>query len=224
MTSHKTTATFVGIMFLAAMFTYGLGFGIIESLLTLPDFLAHVFENNILFLSGAILMMMNSCIVVGIGVFMYPILKQYNKSIAVVYLGSRVIESLLLLGGVISLLFILDIGQQYLGVADTTSLERLSDTYIRGNYLAYQFAMIVLGFGSMLFCIILYQHALIAKPLALLGFVGYLSLLLGAMLELLGYPYGLMFSIPGGLFEVILPFWLFLNGFNIRKIESKLKQ
>jgi len=217
MTSHKTTAIFIGIMFLGAMFTYGLGFGIIESLLTPPDFLAHVFENNILFLSGAILMMMNSCIVVGIGVFMYPILKQYNKSISVVYLGSRVIESLLLLGGVISLLFILDIGQQYLGSTDTTNLQSLSDTYIRTNYLAYQSAMIVLGFGSMLFCAILYKHILIAKPLAILGFVGYAFLLLGAVLELLGYPYGLMFSIPGGLFEVILPFWLFSRGLNIEK-------
>jgi len=220
MTSHKTTAIFVGIMFLGAMLTYGLGFGIIESLLTLPDFLAHVFENNILFLSGAILMMINSCIVVGIGVFMYPILKKYNKSIAVIYLSSRVIESLLLLCGVISLLFILDIGQQYLGSVDTINLESLSDTYIRGNYLAYQFAMIVLGFGSMLFCIVLYQNTLIAKALAILGFFGYFCLLLGAVLELFGYPYGLMFSIPGGLFEVILPFWLFLNGFNIRKVVS----
>lgn len=220
MTSHKTTAIFVGVMFLGAMLTYGLGFGIIESLLTLPDFLAHVFENNILFLSGAILMMMNSCIVVGIGVFMYPILKQCNKSIAVVYLSSRIIESLLLLGGVISLLFILDIGQQYLGSVDTTSLESLSDTYIRANYLAYQFAMIVLGFGSVLFCGLLYQYSLIPKPLALWGIIGYFCLLAGAVFELLGYPYGLLFSIPGGLFELFLPFWLFLKGFNLKQIKN----
>jgi len=220
MTSHRTTAIFVGIMFLGAMLTYGLGFGIIESLLTLPDFLAHVFENNILFLSGAILMMMNSCIIVGIGVFMYPILKQCNKSIAVVYLSSRIIESLLLLGGVISLLFILDIGQQYLGSVDTTSLESLSDTYIRANYLAYQFAMIVLGFGSVLFCGLLYQYSLIPKPLALWGIIGYFCLLAGAVLELLGYPYGLLFSIPGGLFELFLPFWLFLKGFNLKQIKN----
>jgi len=86
--------------------------------------------------------------------------------------------------------------------------------------LAYQFAMIVLGFGSVLFCGLLYQYSLIPKPLALWGIIGYFCLLAGAVLELLGYPYGLLFSIPGGLFELFLPFWLFLKGFNLKQIKN----
>jgi len=216
MTSHKTTSKFVGLLFLAAMFSYGVGFGLVESLLAAPNFLAHIFENNILFLSGSILMMLNSCIVIGIGIFMFPILKKYNKNMALVYFSTRVIEALLLLCGIIALLLILDLGQQYLDSSERSALQSLSATYIHVNYLVYQWAMIILGLGSVLFCGVLYQYSLIPKPLALWGMIGYFCLFAGAVLELFGFPIGLMFSIPGGLFELFLPFWLFFKGFNIK--------
>jgi hypothetical protein len=48
----------------------------------------------------------------------------------------------------------------------------------------------------------------------------------GVLLDLLGYFYmnsdaGMLIYIPGGLFELFLPVWLFIKGFNVSIIASE---
>ena len=74
--------------------------------------------------------------------------------------------------------------------------------------------MFALGLGSLAFCYLLYQTNLIPRWLAALGFVGYAALMIGALLEIFGHSALLALSIPGGLFEIILPLLLFARGFN----------
>jgi hypothetical protein len=44
--------------------------------------------------------------------------------------------------------------------------------------------------------------------------IGYIIFLAGTIAEIFGIHIGLMLSIPGGLFEIALPFLLFIKGFN----------
>ena len=81
--------------------------------------------------------------------------------------------------------------------------------------------MIVLGMGSLMFCYLLYQSKLIPQFIAAWGFIGYAALLIGAVLELFGLNVGLLYSIPGGLFELTLPVWLFVKGFSLSPITSE---
>jgi hypothetical protein len=53
-----------------------------------------------------------------------------------------------------------------------------------------------------------------------LGLIGYPVLLLAAVLDMLGIVdtvagVGLIGLVPGGLFELLLPIWLFVKGFNL---------
>jgi hypothetical protein len=49
-------------------------------------------------------MLLNSALVIGIGVLMLPILRPHNKNIAVGYFATRVFEGIILAVGVIHLL------------------------------------------------------------------------------------------------------------------------
>ncbi len=203
MQKNKTVARIVGGLFLAAMLTYGVGSGLVDSVLNSSDPLMAVTNNRATFITGTVLMALNSAVVIAIGVLMLPILRRYSRRVASQYLATRIIEGLML----------------GLGIASLLSIGRLQDPSLveaanAVNFNAYQVAMAVLGLGSIGFTYLLYRTSLVPRPLALLGVVGYAFLMTGAVLELSGFGVGLMMSIPGGLFELALPFWLFKNGFS----------
>lgn len=213
MNTTKTTARLVGALFLITTATYLTGNMLIESILGSSDYLALIGENTARVSLSAILMLINCLGVVGIGVLMFPLLKQHNEHIALGYVAARVIESVLLTIGVISLLSLIPISQEYIK-GDSSHLQTLSTLAIKGNFFAYQIAMFVLGIGSLFFCYVLYQSKLIPRFMSAWGLVGYAALAMGGVLELFGFKVGLMYAIPGGLFELALPIWLLIKGFN----------
>lgn len=214
-TPSRRTARVVGFLFLAAMLTYGPGSGITASILGAPDSLANVAANRTTFTLGAALMLVNSAVVVAIGVLLFPTLKRHNERIALGYYASRVFEAVLLTLGVVGLLSLTTVSEEYLrtGAADAAHLEALGALAVQINDVAYQVAMAALGLGSLFFCFLLYQTRLVPRTLAVWGFAGYAVFLTGALLEIFGFGVGLLLSVPGGLFEVCFGIWLMVKGF-----------
>lgn len=216
MFTDTAIARIVGVLFLIALLTYGFGFGLIETLLTTERYFEAIATNKAAFVSGAILMLLNSAAIVGIGIMMFPLLKRHNIEIAVGYFSTRVIESTLLIVGIVFLLLLLTVSQAFTdaGAQEAELYDALGALAIRGNYFAFQIAMMVLGTGSLAFCYLLFITRLVPRLLSVLGFVGYLALLVGAVMEVYGFNVGGLSYIPGGLFEVLLPLWLIVKGFN----------
>ena len=72
---------------------------------------------------------------------------------------------------------------------------------------------------------LLYQSKLIPRSISVLGLIGGAVLLAGTSLAMLGLidvdqGAGMLAVLPGGLFELILPIWLFVKGFNPSVIAS----
>lgn len=135
---------------------------------------------------------LNSVTVVVIAILLFPVLKRYSGRVAMSYLVARIGEAVLLFIGVVS----------------------------AGNTWAYQTAMLVLGLGSIGFCTVLLRGQLVPKPLATLGLIGYIGLAAGALGELLGWPVGLVLTIPGGLFELGFGLWLLVKGFTVSELTT----
>lgn len=97
------------------------------------------------------------------------------------------------------------------------------------RYLAYQIAVIVLGTSSLFFCYLLMQSKLILTVLAVQGLVGYLFLLLSAILDIFVIVdtirgIGLIMYLPYDFRELIaFPAWLFIKGFKLKPVEYKVK-
>ncbi|NNB85256.1 DUF4386 domain-containing protein [Corallococcus sp. AB032C] len=204
MNTSRLHSRSLGALFLLPFFAYGIGTALVTSVLNEPE---HLAGQRTLFVGGALLLLLNSLFVVGIGVLFFPLLRERSPGIAVAYVCTRVMEALTLIVGVVFLLCILELGESAQGQA--TLVQLLS----KGNFWAYQLAMIILGVGSVAFCLSLYRSRLLPSWLPLVGAVGYGLLALGAVLELFGLPWGIHFSGPGGLFELILGGWLIARGF-----------
>ena len=60
----------------------------------------------------------------------------------------------------------------------------------------------------------------LALQLGLWGMIGYIIFISGTILELFGFPVGVLLALPGGLFELSLSVWLIAKGFNSASIAS----
>jgi hypothetical protein len=90
----------------------------------------------------------------------------------------------------------------------------LGSLMVRSNEYAYQISQIALTFGSLSLWVYGYRARLIPRAFAAWGLVGYVIHLAGCVAELFGIQVSMMTMIPGALFELALPFWLFVKGFN----------
>lgn len=79
--------------------------------------------------------------------------------------------------------------------------------------MAYQIAEMSLGLGGVFLCSLLFRTQLIPRFLSIWGLIGYAILMAGTIAEIFAIHIGLMLSIPGGLFELALGFWLLIKGF-----------
>jgi hypothetical protein len=199
MNSNRKVAIIVGILFLFSTITFMIGSNIIQSFLIVKN------PNTTLLIIGVLLEISCGAAVVGIGLLMFPILKNFNKNLALGYVIFRIIECLMIIIGGIYLLSLLK--------------------------LMWNHEMIIFIFtslGGLIFSYLLYQSKLIPRYLSVIGIIGYAMLLLGVLLNMLGYVdittgAGMLLYLPGGLFELFLPTWLIFKGFNKSAITSSNK-
>jgi len=73
--------------------------------------------------------------------------------------------------------------------------------------------MISLSVGSVFLWSLAFRIRLLPRWLSAWGVVGYAMFLVGAIAEIFGLHIGLICTVAGGLFEVMLGFWLLIKGF-----------
>lgn len=216
MIPDKKAAKITGVLFLAATAFYMLGNSLIESIVNDPDYLHVVYLQKNQVILGMLLELLNSAAIVGIAIVLFPILKKYNETIALGYVAFRVMEAIILIVGAISPLLLILLSKEYIeaGSPADSYFQTIGKLAIEWKDLAFQLAMIVLGLYSLLVCYLLFQSRIIPRSLSVLGFIGYASLLINALLWIFGYRSGMILFLPGALFEIILPIWLIFKGFN----------
>jgi len=197
MKSTRKIAVLVGVLFLIATMTFMTGSGLIRSFFTDEN------PNQTSLLIGALLEIACGVAVAGIGVLMFPILKMFNKRLALGYVVFRIIECAIIVAGGIYMVSLLSPIWKY-------------------EMILFLFT----GLGGLIFSYLLYQSNLIPRLLSVLGLIGYALLSIGVLLDLIGYfsmntDIGMLVYLPGGLFELFLPIWLFVKGFNSSAIASE---
>lgn len=203
----------VGTLFIAAMFAAIAGNMLLIPIIGESDFLGAVLDNNLAVRIAGFLLLLNSIFVAGIGVFMYPTLSQRNHFYALGYVVSRIIESVVLIIGIVSLMSLLTLADQYAkeDIGNTSYILTLGMAAINSNWYSYNIAMIVLGLSGLTFCYVIHTSKLVPKSLSLLG---YFVLAATSIFAILGFEIGLFVTLPVFLFEVILGIWLIVKGFD----------
>lgn len=206
MKSDRAKLRIAGVMFLSAFLAYGIGTAMVTGIIEAANPVVGFTLKKAQFITGAVLMLVNSAMVISIGLLLLPMIIRFDRAIAWSYLATRAIEAIALAVGVRSLLLLV--------AAESPVTETAIMTASRGNFFAFQTGMAVLGFGSLFFCALLYRCRLVPRFLAAWGFIGYAVFFVGAVLEMAGLPYGVILSIPGGLFEIAFGIRLITKGFD----------
>lgn len=223
MNTHKIAARIFGIFFLISFLSYGIGSGLVESVINVPDFLSTISGNKTRIIVGVILITLIHTIVnIGLPILLLPILKPFNKNLTYGYLCAAITATVIVAIGALFLLLLIPLGDEYvkLGAADTSNIEITGVLLKKGAFYAYQIGMAIWGFGGLLFCSLLYKSKLISRYVSVWGFIGYIIFISGTIFELFGYTVGVLLSIPGGLFEIYLSIWLIVKGFNVPKATA----
>lgn len=216
----------VGALFLLSTGTFLVGSGILEPILHQTDLLASVHSDRTRVFAGLFLELINAIAVVGIAMLLQPTLKKHHQAFAFGYFASRVMESALLMISLIGPLILLSLSMQSMSAGAFGSgdsyLQVLGNVAVETHYLLFDMAMLVLSVGSLLFCYLLYQSRLIPRLLSIIGLFGYMGLLASSSLSIAGLDVGEVLYIPGAIFEIVLPVWLIVKGFN-RNAHASVK-
>ena len=225
MNTNKTVARVFGIFFLIAFLSYGLGSGLIDSIVSVPDFLSNVYANKATIIAGVLLMaLVHSFVNIGMPVVILPILTPINKNLTFGYLSAAIAATVVLIIGAISLLLLIPLSDEFIknGSTASNSFEILGIILKNGGNFAYQLGMAIWGIGGLMLVTLLYKSKLVPRPLSYWGFIGYIIFIAGTILELYGYKVGVQLAMPGGLFEISLSLWLIVKGFNSSAISSEM--
>jgi Domain of unknown function (DUF4386) len=193
--STKKTAVLVGLCFLSATFTFALGNALIRSYFsstTAPHAL----------LVGVSLLGFCGISVAANGAAMQHVLLPRTPIRSRAYFALRVTECLTLLA----------VGIYFLA----------SHTQWNGYVLA---VYAVSGTAGLVLSSALLASRIVPRNLSMLGLIGYPIFLMGtilAMFNLINVTHGagMLALVLGGIFELILPIWLFTKGFKTQRVEA----
>jgi hypothetical protein len=104
-------------------------------ILDAPDYLISVSAKETQWIIGVLIDAINSAAVVVIAVTLFPILKKHNEALALGYVASRIIESVILIVGHISQLSLLTLSQEYVqaGAPDAAYFQTLGTSLLVGH-------------------------------------------------------------------------------------------
>ncbi len=226
MNSNKKIAIIVGGLFIIATVSSILAtFGFLDPILNAPDYLANVSENKTQLILGVLIDAINSVAVVAIAVALFPILKKHNETLAIGYVASRIIESVILIVGHISQLSLVPLSQEYVQAGADASYFLPSGTLLLAVY-DWTWLLgptIVLGLTALILNQILYQSRLVPRFISVWGLIGGTLIVAGGLLATCGVistESSILLGTPIALQEMVLAVWLIVKGFNSSAIVS----
>ena len=186
MNSFRKSAKFTGILFLTAMVASLVGGGLLETALEN--------SNRLLLRAGVVLEIVNALSVFGIGILMFPVLKNFQKNTARIYLISRILESLACFAAPL----VLVLAVNFHGLR----------SFFTGTLIPLFFCI-----GALVLYTMLYAYRLLPHFISIWGITGVLGIIILNLTNLRS-SVGMLLALPIILNEIFLGIWLIAKGFN----------
>lgn len=211
-------AVLVGALFLLSTASFMVSNVLITPLLGAHNVLGAVADHRQLMIAATLIGLIEGIATVGIALAMYPILKGQHPALALGYAGMRIGELAIAAAGFgLGGLLLVTLS----GTATSGANAEMVAALVGLRHSTLMLVYIYTGVGGVMLSYMLLRTRLIPRGLSVLGLVGYPALLLAAVLDMMGIVdtvagSGLIGLVPGGLFELLLPIWLFTRGFSQR--------
>jgi hypothetical protein len=227
MYSNKKTARIVGALFIIATVAGFISAVFLAPILEAPDDLAKVSANENQVLMGALFIFIMGAAGASIAIALYPVLSKHNKGIALGSVGFRIIEGALFMVGVIYLLLLVALSQEFAkaGAPDASYFQTSGKLMVGGLNFSLVIGGLAFSLAALLYYYLFYRTRLIPRWLSIWGLLGvtlglaeYLNSFFSASASASsGIDIG---HIPLFLQEMVLAVWLIVKGFNPSAISS----
>ena len=227
MDSSRKTAIIVGVLFIiATVMLFGEAF--YKPILSSPDYLDNTYPNRIIVIIGILLEFICIPAIILIPIFLFPILKKHNKTLALGYVCFRLLEAVIFTFAEINKLSLINVSRDYLnkGGVDASYFQNIGSSiqskiyWTNSDGLIYVVVFII---GVLILNYLLYKSELIPRWLSGWGFVAAAALLTGSVLSIFDlFPViTILLIIPIALQEMVFAVWLIVKGFNPSAIASE---
>jgi hypothetical protein len=228
MTTNRSAAIFIGIMFICATVSSMLGLlYFYQPILTGPDYLINGAAHTNEVLLGALMEVVLVLANIGTAIGLFPVLRPYGERIALGHLFFRFLECVVITVGIVAILSLLTLSRDFVAAAAPDA----SAYHVAGALLhaVYKWTSMLgplffLGVNTLMYSSLLYKSKLVPRPLAVWGLTGATLVLCAGMLVLFGanaLSSPTIFLIaPIGVFEMVFAGWLIIKGFNPNAIAS----
>ena len=221
MSSNKTTARIVGVLFIAATVS-----GILSAAFSGPihaaDYLVEISRNESAVIFAALLSLIMAIAVTGIAIAAYPVLKKQNEILALGYVGARIFEAVLFIATVISWLLLVELSHDYVAAATPGTayfqtfgglLQAVGD---KVGHVALD--IVIAPVHYLIFYYLLFRSRLVPRWLSIWGLVGVPMWFAAGLMAVSGVDptstIPVIFNLPIALNEMVLAVWLIVKGFD----------
>ncbi len=227
MDSTKKAAKIVGVLFILAAVTAIIGLILYNPILNGPDYMINGSEHANQVVLGVLMELMLVVSAVGTATTMFPILRKYNETIALWHLCFRFLEAIIITVGVISMLSLLTLSQEFAaaGAPDSESFQT-SGIVLKAIH-AWTFMLgplFMLGINTMMYSYIFYKSRLVPRFIPILGMTGATLVFIYGLLVMFGVIEQIsvwsILSLPVAANEMILAVWLLVKGFDESALAS----
>ena len=216
MKTYRKTATLVGSAYLFSNITFIVGtIVMVESILGSPDYLNLMSASRAQVVLGVLLSFANGLAYVGIAVLLFPILKPRFESLALAYVGFRVVEFITQILADVSPLALLTLAGD---TGKVGAMQELGTLLLAERFWAFQMLNLIFSLSALLLYVMLLRSRLIPGFISILGLIAAVLVLFNTVLGWfnpgLGETLGMVTGLPMLLNEVFLGIWLIVRGFN----------
>ncbi len=220
--TNRTTTTIVGILFILGTVSGVIGLALLGPNLNSRDYLIQIsaIENKVILGTFCVFIMGIAC--AGVGLSLYPILKQYNEGLAIGSAGFRIIEGVLEIVSAISLITLLALSQEFVkaGTPDSSYFQTAGALIKAGSDWLNNVALLLTWcIAALMYYSVFYQYKLVPRWLSAWGLIGITLTIITCLLVMLRVipPSGTIQSIaslPIAVQEMVFAIWLIVRGVN----------
>jgi hypothetical protein len=228
MNRNRKIAIIAGVLFIIATVASVLGTLFSKPILDATDYLIKISANENRIAIGALFKFIAAAASAGIAISLYPILKKYNQGLALGAVGFRLIEGMLGIVGVICLLLLTTLSQEFVkaGAPDSSYFQTSGALIVAvRDWMGNVAGLLAFGLGALMYYYIFFQTKLVPRWLSGWGLIGIILIIVISMLVMFRViaPMSttqIVLAVPIGLQEMVLAVWLIVKGFNSSAIAS----
>jgi Domain of unknown function (DUF4386) len=223
MNTGRKTAILAGALYFSGIVA---GVFSVVPIIDIPNYLAQISTNASQVNSGAFFQFLMAAAHVGMAITLYPTLKKQNESLALGYVGSRLVAAAFNMIGVILLLLLLTLSQEFVkaGTPVSSHFQTIGELLRTGRDLVNHAGVIlIMSMGGLAFYYLLYQIKLVPRWLAGWGLVGTaVAIVAGClfMFRSIDLMTSVYMDFPLALQEMVFAVWLIAKGVNSPAVAS----